>query len=377
MHHASGNGPHLPRGPGVPCAASTPAVPAAVRNVGRHLPALDGARGLAVLCVLLDHASDAGMELWPGLDLNRLGKYGVYLFFVLSAFLLTYPFWFQPPAGLRQPAVWANYFLRRFLRIYPLYLLVLLFETGRGELTLAQLGNHLLLREGVNHFWTIPVEFKFYFVLPLLVFAVAYVMRTNWVGGIGALLGVGFLLAFGFFPLERAWSLDERVLLADSIPAFLVGCGGGFLFGILRQRGLGLGRWAWLGDVVAGGAVVATVMRLPDCYNALFPALDPVSKFGHDPLICGLLWLALLLGALFGGGATRRALEWRPLRYLGLISYSVYLWHRKFVSDCDDMPLPPQLRLVVFVVLVCGVASVTYFLVERPLSRVRLRRPTG
>lgn len=53
-----------------------------------RLPALDGARGIAVLLVLFDHASDANMQIFTGADVNRAGKYGVYLFFVLSAFLV-------------------------------------------------------------------------------------------------------------------------------------------------------------------------------------------------------------------------------------------------------------------------------------------------
>jgi peptidoglycan/LPS O-acetylase OafA/YrhL len=55
-----------------------------------RIPALDGLRGIAILLVLLGHSSLCGMYLFPGLDLSHLGTYGVYLFFVLSAYLLDY-----------------------------------------------------------------------------------------------------------------------------------------------------------------------------------------------------------------------------------------------------------------------------------------------
>src|SRR5688572_16224746 len=88
---------------------------------GKRLPALDGLRGLAVLLVLLDHASDAELYMFPGAVMNRAGKYGVYLFFVLSAFLLAHLLLIRPPQELTQPRTWINYFIRRFLRIFPLY----------------------------------------------------------------------------------------------------------------------------------------------------------------------------------------------------------------------------------------------------------------
>jgi peptidoglycan/LPS O-acetylase OafA/YrhL len=91
-----------------------------------------------------------------------------------------------------------------------------------------------------------------------------------------------------------------------------------------------------------------------------------------DPVICGALWTALLLGILHGRGLMRRMLEWPPLRYLGLISYSAYLWHLKILSDVSGLHLPPQLGLLVFFAVVIAVSSVSYFLIEKPLSRMRL-----
>src|SRR4051812_36037117 len=86
-----------------------------------HLDVLDGARGFAVLLVILDHASDSGFLLHPLLNFNRAGYIGVLLFFALSAFLLTFLFLRGDPA-IGSGSVWLNYAFRRVLRIYPLYL---------------------------------------------------------------------------------------------------------------------------------------------------------------------------------------------------------------------------------------------------------------
>src|SRR5664279_4066021 len=97
------------------------APPVPVLEHRTRLPALDGLRGLAVLMVLLDHASDAKLRIFPAADMNRAGKYGVYLFFVLSAFLLTHLLLLRPPAELSRARIWLNYAVRRFFRIFPLY----------------------------------------------------------------------------------------------------------------------------------------------------------------------------------------------------------------------------------------------------------------
>jgi peptidoglycan/LPS O-acetylase OafA/YrhL len=55
----------------------------------RRLDSIDGLRGFAALMVLASHASAGGMNLLPGLSLEGIGKHGVYLFYVISAYLLT------------------------------------------------------------------------------------------------------------------------------------------------------------------------------------------------------------------------------------------------------------------------------------------------
>ena len=86
--------------------------------------ALDGLRGLGVLIVLGSHLSNAGFLPQPGL--SGSGKSGVYLFFTLSAFLLTRALLRRPLADFTNARRWADYALRRVLRIWPLYLALLL-----------------------------------------------------------------------------------------------------------------------------------------------------------------------------------------------------------------------------------------------------------
>ena len=90
-----------------------------------HFKALDGLRGLAVLLVILSHSSIDGVYMLPGVDFSGMGKPGVLLFFVLSAYLLDRQIIVGFVNGKANARFWANYFLRRFLRIFPLYTLAL------------------------------------------------------------------------------------------------------------------------------------------------------------------------------------------------------------------------------------------------------------
>lgn len=336
-----------------------------------HWLALDGARGLAVLLVLLDHASDAGMRPFPGADFNRAGKYGVYLFFVLSAFLLTYQFYVRPREEFLQARTWFNYAARRFLRIFPIYCVVVVAMIAMGRLEWDDFATHLLLRDGKRAFWTIPVEVKFYLLLPLIVLALFWAGRKHWLWGVAAGV-VAVAASAGLLALEKPWSLQENVLLAPNLIAFLMGMIAAIAYGRL-QKSPTSHRWnAWL-ELAAVLAAIGILFRIPSIHNLLFWSGDPVGKFGHDAAICGVLWAIFILGTIQGSGRLSRAMQWRPLRFLGLISFSVYLWHGRFLSDFDDLPVPAPLRLLLFLVVVIAVATVSYFLFERPLLRIRPR----
>lgn len=337
-----------------------------------RMPGLDGARGLAVLLVLLDHASDGDMKLFAGADLNRAGKYGVYLFFVLSAFLLTHQFSARKCEEFFLARTWLDYAWRRFLRIFPLYAAVLVAYVLMGKLEWMDIATHLTLSEGKRQFWTIPVEVKFYALLPLIAFALFGAGRKHWLLG-GAAGAVAVVATWGLFELEQFWSARPAVLLARNLAPFLMGLALALLYGALLRRPALQQRVAgWL-DVAAVASLVVLATRLPAVNDALFSSPPFLAK-RFDAEVGGAVWSVFLLGVLLGKGWLRRGMEWLPLRYLGWISFSAYLWHTRFLNDVDDLPVPSQVRLLVYLVIVVGVSTVSYWLIERPLARLRWDR---
>lgn len=151
--------------------------------VSQRSDALDGVRGFAVLLVFLSHAS--GRSLYPGefFQFQGIGHIGVYLFFVLSSFLLTRNLLLELS---RNGCVnYRKYTVRRVFRIYPLYFTVVttvfLIQLCFGVQDPRYLNisggwtgylQHILLVKGDSIFWTIPAEVWYYLAIPFVALAI-------------------------------------------------------------------------------------------------------------------------------------------------------------------------------------------------------------
>jgi peptidoglycan/LPS O-acetylase OafA/YrhL len=336
------------------------------------LAALDGLRGFALLLVLLDHSSDEQIRIFGAL-FNRAGKYGVFLFFVLSAFLLTHLLLSRPASDWRKAGTWFNYAVRRFLRIIPIYYLAILILAWKKQFTWHRAWDNFLLRDGYRQFWTIPVEMKFYLLLPGLALALGWCRERRWRPALLAALG-SVVLAWALYHGERLWCVNEHVfLISENLAPFLLGCVTAALHQALG-RVRHVPKWVpWLCEIVAIAALATVLLRIPLLYNAVFSPEKRVRRFGDDEVICGLLWSLAIFGLIHGRGWVRRAFEWLPLRYLGWISFSAYLCHWRLITTVNKMGLAPAARFPVFILCVLALASLSYFLIERPLSRIRVR----
>jgi len=191
-----------------------------------QIHSLDGLRGIAILFVLLSHMSKGDLHLLPWINFSGSGTYGVFLFFVLSAFLLTLPFFEHYRHRLSEPGIWLSYALRRFFRIFPLYIIVLLVSfifSGTGNfirLSGHDLWNHIILREGKSILWTIPVEFKYYFFLPLVVIFFIVFLRARY-GFVVVAVAAAVTIIYAFY--ISSGKTFSQVSLIRYFPVFLLG----------------------------------------------------------------------------------------------------------------------------------------------------------
>jgi peptidoglycan/LPS O-acetylase OafA/YrhL len=321
-----------------------------------YVPTLDGWRAVAILGVLLCHAANRGSVL-------ELGELGVTLFFGISGFLITHRMMRERDGSGRLSL--RNFYVRRAFRILPpalVYLAVVLLLGRLG--VLATTGAEVLaclafarnyVTAGFSwytaHFWSLSVEEHFYLLWPAL-FVLAGHRRTRWLAPGLALLGVLWRTLDHHY--EFVAQLAHDAMLAGN-PYRSDYCFDALFWGCTLAL--------WLPLLRRAPALFGTPLCLLTAVLVIGSRYLGVPHFGA---IAGL-GMAVLLACtvLKPQGVAGQLLEWAPLRYVGRISYSLYLWQQLFLS-WNDEKLPWQ-HLPVNLALAVACALVSYYVVERPL----------
>ena len=345
-----------------------------------HFKALDGLRGIAVIFVLLSHSSNQQNFFHEALNFERIGKVGVYLFFVLSAYLLDRQIALAFLFNKSSKSYWKNYALRRFLRIYPLYLVSLFIYTivsvcglSKNITNMPEIENmtdiisHMLLVRGDGVFWSIPVEFKYYFVSPFIIWIChKYLMWNKY-----KIIILLSSLIFGSIMIEAVYDLPI-VSTIKFFPIFLVGTAisifelkkNKFFFLRINQKKLSLLGWF---------SIVTILITIPYYFENIFNRkINFHSSFFFFPY--ATLWGIILLATKYGIGLIRKMLETKVLRYIGTISFSMYLFHMLVLNFVIDFNINQSLKPYLFFLITIILSSLSYLLIERPLSKIYIKK---
>ncbi|WP_068877064.1 MULTISPECIES: acyltransferase family protein [unclassified Phenylobacterium] len=342
-----------------------------------YRPDIDGLRALAVMLVVLNHA---GVAWVAG------GFVGVDVFFVISGFLITGIIAGQRARGEFR---FGDFYLRRARRLLPALYVLLLVVTAAGYTVLTPADYSLLAQGALSaialvsnvffartsggyfapeaealpllHLWSLSVEEQFYLLWPAgLLLLLKLKSRAVMTLAVGLLAAASF--AYGHYEAGRH-PADAYFFLAPRAGEFLAGALAWLLWRQDRAPS------AWIANVLSGGGLL-----LISAAAAMFSA---GTRFpGMAALVPCLGAAALVSAPQFGPSLVSRALCLRPVVFVGLISYSVYLWHWPIVSVLryQDIAITPAVSTVIVAAsLVCGYLS--WRLLETGFRGLLERRP--
>lgn len=328
--------------------------PSSLTDRGFFAP-LHGLRGIAVLYVVISHLGNGGLFLLP-IPHDAIGKVGVWIFFALSAFLLTTHLCRDLETTSSRVSSLLQYIVHRVFRIYPLYIFVLIGHMILGDISKMEFLKHLLLIQGWGELWAIPVEFQYYFIIPVIAISFLYLPRRC-----VSLLLMVVLTAALFYGLKQPASVFSNELNAfPKLAPFLLGS---MLALQLYKKASSESRELSLLIPLAClvGLLVTTVLYRCLAKGCLSNLFAPWLSIAIGASVVGLIYAALqpnVIGSLLGA---------KPLVFLGEISFSVYLLHIfviRLVQKANDLPAGIEAWLSLGLCVLC--ASVSYWAIERP-----------
>jgi peptidoglycan/LPS O-acetylase OafA/YrhL len=368
----------------IPAIPAPPVAARAPRAAPLHIPSLDGLRAVSFFIVFFAHS---GINLLvPAVP----GGFGVTVFFYLSGFLITTLIRVeQQTTGTVSVR---NFYLRRALRILPPFYIVLVLASTLAMLGLlpGQLQPETLLAQGLHFanywfiaqgsdgapagtvpYWSLAVEEHFYLVFPVLYLTLnRYLSRRVQARTLWALCAVvcawRCLLVFGFGVTENRTYMGSDTRF-DSI---LFGCALAVGMNPVLDRPVGRDRlWKWL-LLPAGLALLLVTFT----YRA--PWFRETIRYSLQ----GLALTPVFVGAIrFPNWPPFRFLNARPVAFIGVLSYTLYLGHQVAMMGVDFW-LPSLERIpasILAFAMAFGVAVAIHRFVEKPCARLRKQLSRG
>ena len=364
--------------------------PTAAAPMPPRVDALDGLRGLAAFGVVVLHVwmfSYGDLHHPPKTVLDLVAgelRLGVQLFFVLSGYLVFRPFAAAALDARRGPRL-TRYALRRAARIVPAYWVALAgsflllrhldhpMQVGVGELPTFLLFAQNQFDTTIKHLdppmWTLAIEVSFYVLAPL---AGAPALRLGAHRGRQALMCIILMAAgmtFVILSAERRWPET----LSTSLLLHLVEFGAGMTVAVLLHR-----RSLSTRTVAACAVGGALLVLANSVWHALTLGQQWLrSDVGDAP---GIVGLALLIAAIIARPGRVRALSAGPAKWLGTISYGLYLVHFPVIVGLRMTGhWPPTLaaQLALVTAITVPLSAALWFGVERPAIRWARRRTSS
>jgi len=368
----------------------------------RNLP-LDGVRAAAAVLIVIHHVAYAAgttMNETYGRFTGRMDV-GVPIFFVLSGYLLARPFIRGILTGTQLPSA-SDFLWKRFIRIFPAYWLALVVMLVIGAVAVRGPSgfffSFFLLHvyhpdraiSGITQSWSLATEISFYIFMPIYA-AIVRRLSKHWTANQRALVMLASLVCLYLFSvvfrivvhlLNPPFENVTPYWLPSLIDIFVLG----IAIAVLRE-------WSHFNHDIRSLCHTLSAHPLLLLLFALFTFWWVSTQFGlavgletstfeRETIRQGLYGLiGFFCVAPFAlterRSRTSAVVGWRPLAWLGVISYGIYLWHQLFISgNFAEQRMPYEIfdggmadRLLITISLTVAIAAVSYYLFESPLLR--------
>jgi peptidoglycan/LPS O-acetylase OafA/YrhL len=343
-----------------------------VPGKNRSIPSLDGLRAFSVLAVILGHVESPWFDRVPFSKSFGNGGQGVSVFFVISGFLITHLLLKELNRDGRISL--KKFYLRRTFRIFPpfyAYLLVVaILGLGLHKVFVTPVSLAVAATYSWNYFWafvkgpsiwvlghcwSLAVEEQFYLLWPLCMAFFRKMTNLKIAVAVVVLSPLSRIATYFLFPSARG---QVPIMLHTRLDSIMFGC----MLSLMLDLKIGQ-RFTRL-----------AIYRITPVLSLLFLFFvdTPAEQHfrGNYSMTIGIsasniAIAALLLNVIFRHEAPLgKLLNWRPVRHLGMISYSLYLWQQLFTG-----PVTSHFPLTFLPIVVC--AELSFWLVEKPSFRVR------
>ncbi len=334
----------------------------------RDIPSLDGLRAIAVSTVIGGHLLNRAIGERDGVLVKLVGPvafWGVGLFFAISGFLIT-RLLLAERARTGHLAL-GRFYGRRAVRLWPplwvflaamatLAAFDVLHVTARDVAASIFFVSDYVLAENDTtlHTWSLSVEEQFYLLWPAVLLWAGYRRAWRWVA---VAIAAGPLVRLASYALVPDWRGSVSYQFHQLYDVLAFGCLLALLWDNEQVRSFVQHRAPML---MAGGLFTLLVTNVGGVFaGAPFELLLGIT-------LQSAAFTAIVAGAV---ASAPRVLNVRPVRHVGVISYSLYLWQQPFTLDRLGPFANPALGVLATVV----VAELSYFLIERPCEPLRRR----
>jgi peptidoglycan/LPS O-acetylase OafA/YrhL len=348
----------------------------------KYFPSLEGLRGIAVLVVMFHHMET---RIFSVCDKFRGGFLGVDTFFVLSGFLITSILLSEREKTGKISL--KNFYLRRGVRLVPAFWVYLLVVYFAGEYFLTK-ENFLLTTDSYNyisaiayltnwynitgtptallsHIWSLAVEEQFYIIWSSVLY-LAYKEKKNnrqilkfTLGLIGVLIIIRAGRAFAGTEFEVLYfSTDSRM------DGLLIGCVTAFVF-----------KWKLISEEFYKTKNFSHYATLCLCLSVMiflvFAREDLALYYGGFSIFSLCVAVMILWLVKRSGTFVHRILEFRPLIWIGQVSYGLYLWHNVMFDFSRKTFVSAEAKILFGFALTFIVCAASFYLIEKPFLKIK------